>query len=352
MRIEGHRNTTLSGDTRVDWSDAYALVPSLQVGYVWHAGVYAGPVAAGLLRIGFEIASQVIWDKGLFAMSRGWYHWGHEPCWVVRRPGMPNLFLDDHHTQSTVWRAPSPKMIMGGSTEAKFDHPAQKPIVLFDIPIRNHLDAGEAVYDPFLGSGTTLIAAELLGRRCLGMDSSLRPSASEADTLSTELQARERASYRPAATRRPEVEGHNSPRPAKGGAATGPLSAKRAVDGDLIQSARKSGELLIVESGHEIRRDPASVNRHGLLQPGDARIGERNDDAAPVGVRVDSTNETGIDQPGDSARHARPGKGHQGERSVATSGPATALMSTTSALRLAKTTKTTPSAGRHPARDV
>ena len=170
MRIEGHHNTTLSGDTRVDWSDAYALVPSLEVGYVWHAGVYAGPVAAGLERIGFEIASQVIWDKGLFAMSRGWYHWGHEPCWVVRRPGVPNLFLDDHHTQSTVWRAPSPKMIMGGSTEEKFDHPAQKPVSLSEIPIRNHLEAGEAVYDPFLGSGTTLIAAELLGRRCYGLE--------------------------------------------------------------------------------------------------------------------------------------------------------------------------------------
>ncbi len=91
-RGDGHRNVTLSGDTRVDWSDAFALVPSLQVGYVWHAGLYAAEVAAGLQRIGFEIASQVIWDKGLFAMSRGWYHWGHEPCWVVRRPGVPNLF--------------------------------------------------------------------------------------------------------------------------------------------------------------------------------------------------------------------------------------------------------------------
>ena len=82
----GHRNTSISGDTRVDWSEAYALVPSLQVGYVWHAGVHAAEVAAGLQRIGFEIAAQVIWDKGLFAIGRSWYHWGHEPCWVVRRP--------------------------------------------------------------------------------------------------------------------------------------------------------------------------------------------------------------------------------------------------------------------------
>jgi DNA methylase len=126
-------------------------------------------VAAGLLRIGFEIASQEIWDKGLFAMSRGWFHWGHEPCWVVRKPGIPNLFLGSRD-QSTVWRAPSSKMIMGGSDEEKFDHPAQKPVVLSEILIRNHLRAGEVVYDPFLGSGTTLVAAETLGRRCHGLE--------------------------------------------------------------------------------------------------------------------------------------------------------------------------------------
>ena len=69
MRTKGHRNTTVSGDTRIDWSEAFALVPSLTVGYVWHAGVHAAAVAEGLMRIGFEIVSQVIWDKGLFAMG-------------------------------------------------------------------------------------------------------------------------------------------------------------------------------------------------------------------------------------------------------------------------------------------
>ena len=72
--------------------------------------------------------------------------------------------------QSTVWQAPSPKMIMSRSDEAKQDHPAQKPALLFEIPIRNHLRPGELVYDPFLGSGTTLVAAEMLGRRCLGLE--------------------------------------------------------------------------------------------------------------------------------------------------------------------------------------
>jgi len=168
-RTQGHRNTTLSGDTRVDWSEAFALVPSLTVGYVWHAGVHAAAVAAGLQAIGFEIVAQVIWDKGLFAIGRSWYHWNHEPCWVVRRPGAKVPFRGSRD-QATIWRVPSPKMIMGGSTEQKQDHPTQKPLVLFETPIANHLKPGDAVYDPFLGSGTCLIAAERRGCRCHAME--------------------------------------------------------------------------------------------------------------------------------------------------------------------------------------
>jgi DNA modification methylase len=168
-RTQGHRHTTLSGDTRVDWSEAFAFVPSLQVGYVWHAGVHAAAVAEGLVRIGFEIVAQVIWDKGLFAIGRSWYHRSHEPCWVVRRSGVKVPFRGSRD-QATIWRVPSPKMIMGGSTEAKQDHPTQKPLLLFETPIRNHLKAGDAVYDPFSGSGTALIAAERSGCRCYALE--------------------------------------------------------------------------------------------------------------------------------------------------------------------------------------
>lgn len=168
-RTAGHRHTTLSGDTRVDWSEAFALVPSLQVGYVWHAGVHAAEVAAGLVAIGFEIVAQVIWDKGLFAIGRSWYHWNHEPCWVVRRSGAKVPFRGSRD-QATIWRVPSPKMIMGGSSEAKQDHPTQKPLLLFETPIANHLKAGGAVYDPFCGSGTALIAAERSGVRCYALE--------------------------------------------------------------------------------------------------------------------------------------------------------------------------------------
>lgn len=169
MRGAGARNTTISGDTRVDWSEAFELVPSLAVGYIWHAGVHAAQVAAGLERIGFEIVSQVIWDKGLFAMGRSWYHWSHEPCWVVRRKGAKVRFYGPRD-QATIWHAPSPKMIMAGSNEPRLDHPTQKPLVLFETPIRNHLKAGEALYEPFCGSGTALIAAERTGTRCYAME--------------------------------------------------------------------------------------------------------------------------------------------------------------------------------------
>ncbi|HLN00868.1 MAG TPA: DNA methyltransferase [Bryobacteraceae bacterium] len=71
---------------------------------------------------------------------------------------------------STIWDSPSPKFIMGGSEEDKFDHPTQKPVDLMRRPILNHLRRSELVYDPFLGSGTTLAAAELTERACYGLE--------------------------------------------------------------------------------------------------------------------------------------------------------------------------------------
>lgn len=163
---EAHENRTLSGDTVVDWSPAFALVPSLEVAYVWHAGVHAAAVGFGLEAIGFEIRSQIIWAKSHFAMSRGAYHWQHEPCWFAVRKGKTANWIGDH-SLSTLWALPSPKMIMGGSSEAKFDHPAQKPIECMERPVRNH--RGD-VYEPFVGSGTTLMACERQRRRCFGME--------------------------------------------------------------------------------------------------------------------------------------------------------------------------------------
>jgi DNA modification methylase len=169
QRIEGHTATTISGDTKADWSDSYALVPTLDVLYVWHATSHLVEVAVGLERIGFHVRQQIIWNKTAAAMSRQAYHWKHEPCWYAVRRGKTARWLGSRD-QSTIWDAASPKMIMGGSDEEKFNHPCQKPIELMRRPILNHTKRGELVYDPFLGSGTTLMAAELTERICLGLE--------------------------------------------------------------------------------------------------------------------------------------------------------------------------------------
>ena len=64
QRTEGHTNTSISSDTRADWSAAFELVASLQAAYVWHASVFTREVLDGLLRIGFLYPQQIIWNKG------------------------------------------------------------------------------------------------------------------------------------------------------------------------------------------------------------------------------------------------------------------------------------------------
>jgi DNA modification methylase len=167
-RTEGHRNTTISSDTRADWSEAFALVPSLEVAYVWHASKFTREVLDGLLRIGFQHHQQIIWNKGRPVLNRSHYWFQHEPCWYVRKINAP--WYGTPGENSTVWDSPSPKFIMGGSDEDKFDHPTQKPVELMRRPIVNHTKHGELVCDPFLGSGTTLMAAELTGRVCCGLE--------------------------------------------------------------------------------------------------------------------------------------------------------------------------------------
>ena len=167
-RTAGHNETSISGDTRADWSEAFALTPSLEVAYVWHASKFTREVLDGLLRIGFLHHQQIIWNKGRTVLTRTHYWFQHEPCWYVRKKNAP--WHGKAGENSTIWDSPSPKFIMGGSDEDKYDHPTQKPVDLMRRPILNHLRRGELVYDPFLGSGTTLAAAELTERVCYGLE--------------------------------------------------------------------------------------------------------------------------------------------------------------------------------------
>jgi hypothetical protein len=120
--------TTISGDTRADWSEAFELVPSLEVAYVWHASKFTREVLDGLLRIGFLHHQQIIWNKGRTVLTRTHYWFQHEHCWYVRRKNAP--WFGKAGENSTIWDSPSPKFIMGSSDEEKYDHPTQKPVDL------------------------------------------------------------------------------------------------------------------------------------------------------------------------------------------------------------------------------
>ena len=153
------RTGQVLNDDRVDWTQVWKLFPG-DVAYIWHADKYCGEVALNLHEAGFDIRAQIIWSKPRFALSRGHYHWGHEPCWYAVRQGSKAHWVGDRK-QSTVWDIPA-------AGEDKTTHGTQKPLECMGRPIRNH-DA-PVVLDPFLGSASTLIAAEKLGRRCLGME--------------------------------------------------------------------------------------------------------------------------------------------------------------------------------------
>jgi DNA modification methylase len=168
-RIEGHNQTSISGDTIADWSHAFEILPSLQVVYVWHASKFTREVLDGLERIGFVNFQQIIWRKTVPAFTRTHYFFQHEPCWYARKKNAP-WYGEKGGGNVTVWDAASPKMIMGGSKEEKFDHPTQKPLELMKRPILNHTKRGAVIYDPFLGSGTTMMAAEVTERTCYGID--------------------------------------------------------------------------------------------------------------------------------------------------------------------------------------
>ncbi len=166
------RTGNVTNDSRVDWSPAWQLFQG-SIAYVWHAGVFAGEVAASLKASGFEVRSQIIWAKQHIVPGRGAYHWQHEPCWYVVRKGEDANWQGDRK-QTTLWEVASATGWMKtgdpGDDPGDSNHSTQKPVEVFRRPINNHTAQGDAVYDPFVGSGTAIIAAEMLHRSCFAME--------------------------------------------------------------------------------------------------------------------------------------------------------------------------------------
>lgn len=147
----------VENDGKADWREAWALFPG-DVAYVWHAGNMAHVVAESLMASDLGIRAQIIWAKSQFVIGRGDYHPQHEPCWYAVRKGRKGHY-DGGRKQSTLWQIDKPR-------KSETGHSTQKPVECMKRPIENNSSPGQAVYEPFSGSGTTIIAAEMTGRAC------------------------------------------------------------------------------------------------------------------------------------------------------------------------------------------
>ena len=149
----------VTNDERSDWGEAFRLFPGATI-YCWSsAGTNSVMVWDSLVGSGFEVRMQIIWAKNVAPIGRGHYHVKHEPCWYAVRKGKTADWIGGRK-QTTVWEIDKPQ-------KSETGHSTQKPVEGMERPMRNH--KGD-VYDPFLGSGTTLIAAERTRRKCYAIE--------------------------------------------------------------------------------------------------------------------------------------------------------------------------------------
>jgi DNA modification methylase len=157
---EGRTYIEPKQDVEWVWKDVWALFPG-DVIYIWHGANKAMLLYKALHELKFEFRAQIIWNKMRFIIGRGHYCWNHEPCFYgVRKT--KTAHWSGGRNQPTVWD------IKHRASDT--NHGAQKPVECMRRPIENSSAPGDAVYDPFVGSGTTIIAAETTGRRCLAVE--------------------------------------------------------------------------------------------------------------------------------------------------------------------------------------
>ena len=158
---EPSRNSEIKNDDKADWEDVYRLFPG-NVAYVWHGALRIVDCGASIWRAGFQLNSYIVWIKNRIVISQGHYHHRTEPCIFATRR-MKNDQWVGKSIENNLWFIDMITKERDESDEVETPHPTQKPMECMERPIRNH--RGD-VYEPFAGSGTTLIAAERQHRRC------------------------------------------------------------------------------------------------------------------------------------------------------------------------------------------
>ena len=181
---------TVQNDDRADWREAWLLFPG-DVAYTWSPpGTTQIDHYNSLVAAGFEIRMQIIWAKQHFPVGRGDYHVQHEPCWYAVRKSKTGHWAGDRK-QTTLWQVANASAFGGQRDDAKTKHSTQKPVECMRRPIENNSSPGQAVYDPFVGSGTTIIAAEMTGRACHAIE--ISPAYCDVAVLRWEAFTGERA---------------------------------------------------------------------------------------------------------------------------------------------------------------
>jgi DNA modification methylase len=128
---------------------------------VFHADTMGHHFRSAYMSAGFHLSSCCIWVKDNATLSRQDWHWRHEPCLYGWREGAAHKWYGDRK-QTTVWEFDRPKR--------SEKHPTMKPVDLIEYLILNVSKKGNTVFDPFCGSGTTLMACHTTGRRCVGVE--------------------------------------------------------------------------------------------------------------------------------------------------------------------------------------
>ena len=131
--------------------------------YVWNGHRQFGPMYTMLLAMGVHVSCVITWAKDRFAIGRGDYKHQTEFCLYGWRADNGAHRWHGGQDQSTLWQVPRDPV-------KDYVHPTQKPLELAERAMRNSSRPGQTVLDPFLGGGTTLIAAERTGRRCVGVE--------------------------------------------------------------------------------------------------------------------------------------------------------------------------------------
>lgn len=117
----------------------------------------------------FELRNLIVWGKAHLVISRGHYHPQHETCWYAVRKGKTGSWAGDR-AQSTLWAIPNLRQFGRDDGNPETGHGTQKPVECLKRPIENNSKKGDFVYEPFAGSGTTIIACEMTGRRSLAIE--------------------------------------------------------------------------------------------------------------------------------------------------------------------------------------